>query len=148
MVMADPFKHVRSLQDITRIVKERLTCAGSFVMRVTDDEQLVLASSGLRVPAGMEQSMPLEYSISQHCMAMDFPLIIEDAISHPLMKGNLSVTQLGVAAYLGAPIHADDKTAVGVFGALEYRQRQWSRQDVESVKRAAIVAERFFPDAI
>jgi GAF domain-containing protein len=68
---------------------------------------------------------------------MDYPLVIEDALTHPLVLGNKAVEQLGVLAYLGAPIYQSGLVPIGAVCAIETRRRRWSDEDIEAIKLAA-----------
>lgn len=131
-----------SLKQLTEIVRTQLNCAGVLASQITHDQQIVLANTGMNLPARLRASMPLTHSICQHTVAMNFPLVIDDTIEHPLLKGSLAFQELGVVAYLGAPVHMRQGKAVGSICALELRHRRWSAQDVELIMLAANVADR------
>ncbi|QCO58094.1 GAF domain-containing protein (plasmid) [Pseudorhodobacter turbinis] len=77
-------------------------------------------------------------------IAMDFPLIIDDTITHPLLRDSLAFQDLGIVAYLGVPVHAHEGKTTGVFCAVELKQRRWSARDIEIITQAAQHAERLF----
>ncbi len=132
----------QSLEQLTEAVFKQLNCAGVLATQITQDQQLVLANTGLTLPAKFQTSMPLTHSICQHTVAMDFPLVIDDTIQHPLLAGNLAFEELGVAAYLGAPIRVHQGKALGAICALEMRYRRWVDRDIEIIMNAAKVADR------
>lgn len=132
----------QSLGELTKQVCAQLNCAGTLITQVTKTRQVILANSGLALPAQFESSTPLSHSICRHAVAMDFPLVIDDTVYHPLLKGNLAFPDLGIAAYLGAPVHVHEGKALGALCAVELRRRRWSSQDIEIVTQAAKVADR------
>jgi len=79
---------------------------------------------------------------------MDFPLVIDDTVYHPLLKGNLAFSELGIAAYLGAPVHVHEGTAIGAICALEFRQRRWTSHDIDYISYAAVVADRLLVKSV
>ena len=72
---------------------------------------------------------------------MDFPLAIDDALSHPLMRGNLAVSKFNVAAYIGAPVHVENGEAMGAVCAIEFHQRRWTEEDIRFITDAARMAD-------
>ena len=139
--LADSFEYPNSLAELADAIQRRLDCTGTMVTKVCQDELLILTNAGLQLPPHYQNSMPLEYSICQHVAAMDFPLVIDDSNSHPLLKGNRAVSELSLAAYLGAPVHDADGKALGAICAFETRQRRWSEQEISYVLTAANLAD-------
>lgn len=131
-----------TLDELVAIVQSHLAAACVIVTRVTDEWQSVLAHVGRPLPDWFVTSAPLGFSICRHSAAMDFPLAIDDAFSHPLLRGNLAVSELSVAAYLGAPVHLPSGQAFGALCALEFHQRRWSEEDVCLVIAAARIGDR------
>ena len=138
----DEFYSAQSMGDLTKLVCQQLSCAAVLITQVTEAQQEILANTGLDLPAHFGSSTPLSHSICQHTAAIDFPLAIDDTIYHPLLRGNMAFPELGIAAYLGAPVHVHEGKAIGALCALEFRQRRWSSQDIELVTEAAKVADR------
>ena len=134
--------HAQSLGELATLICQQLNCAGTLITQVTQSQQIILANSGLGLPAHFETSQPLSHSICQHTVAMDFPLVIDSTIVHPLLRENKAFLDLGIAAYLGAPVHVHQGLATGAICALELRQRRWTEQDVELIMLAATAADR------
>ena len=93
------------------------------------------------LPEELVQETPLSHSICQHSVAIEFQLVIDDTNGHPLLKDNLAVSELGIGAYLGAPIHVHKGTVIGAICALEFQPRNWSVQDIEFITLAAGIAD-------
>lgn len=130
-----------TLDELVTLVRTGLGAACVMITRVTDDKQTVLAHAGRSLPEWFGRSASLDYSICQHSVAMNFPLVIDDAISHPLLRGNRAVTELNVAAYIGVPIHAQPGKAMGALCAVEFHQRRWTEEDVTLITEAARKAD-------
>lgn len=126
-----------TLDELVVLVQSHLKAATVMVTRVTDDRQYVLAHAGRPLPETLLNSAALSYSICQHSVAMDFPLVIDDAFSHPLMRGNLAVSELSIGAYIGAPVHVERGKALGAICGIEYHQRRWTEDDVRLITDAA-----------
>lgn len=73
---------------------------------------------------------------------MNFQLVIDDAQHHPLMKGNRTVEELGVAAYLGSPISVHPDKAIGTICAIEHSPRRWTEANIEDITIAAVAANK------
>lgn len=131
-----------TLSALTKAVKAELGSVAVFVTRVNGRNQVILASSGIDLPAKYAHAQPLSHSICQHTAAMDLPLAIEDTVRHPLLRRNRAVSDLHIAAYLGAPVHSRRGKATGAVCAVETRQRRWSNEDIDIMKRAAVMADQ------
>lgn len=135
--MDDQSKVKRELDELAHSVRERLKCDGVLITQVTHDRQIVMANSGLQLPTALTTEMPLPFSICQHVVAIDFHLVIDDAASHPMLHDNLAVSDLGIHAYLGAPVHIREAEPFGATCALQNQQRHWSYKDIENIMFAA-----------
>ncbi len=113
---------------------------------LTSEYHHVVVASGFDVPPETEGRFPLDYSICVHVIAMDFPLVIDDAISHPLLKHNRTVDEYGVAAYLGAPIHLPDQGSIGTVCFLQMKPRRWSMAEIGDVIAAGARIDRMLMD--
>lgn len=137
----------QSLEELAALARAKIGSSRVLITRITADRQVVLAKSGASLPAAYETSMPLSHSICQHAVAMDYPLVVDDAYSHPLLKGTEAASDLEIAAYLGAPIHAETGEAIGAVCALELHQRRWSSAEIELIVDTAQVADQLITAA-
>lgn len=126
---AEPFKtYVR--------LAARLTGAPvALVSLVEDQRQFFAASLGLGEPPPAET--PISHSFCQHVVRSGDVLQIDDAKAHPLVAANPSVTELGVEAYLGAPVRHPDGHLLGAICALAHEPRNWSSADVDVLRDLA-----------
>ena len=119
----------------------QIGCAGAMVTRKQDKHYDILASAGFELPAPFNVELPFEYSICQHTVAMDYPLLIEDTVFHPLLHDCKAFEEFGITAYLGAPVRGADGKAIGAVSAIEFRRRRWTPQDIAFIAHAAQQAE-------
>ncbi|MEP1935061.1 MAG: GAF domain-containing protein [Paracoccaceae bacterium] len=133
-------KKATSLNELVASVRAELDSAAVMVTIVGEHDQCVIANDGMSLPSEFRDSMPLDYSICQHTKAMDFPLVIDDAVSHPLLRQNKAFPELGVTSYVGAPIH-EGGNPVGAVCAVELKQRRWSKDEVDLMVAAAGIAD-------
>ena len=131
-----------TLEDLVALVQRHLQSWCAQVTRVTDDRQLVLAYAGRPLPNCNSGPTTLDYSICQHSVAMDFPLVIDDAYSHPLMRGNRAVSEIGIGAYIGVPMHVQRGKATGAICAIELHQRRWTDDNLRLMTDCAGIADR------
>jgi GAF domain-containing protein len=135
-----PFDSAATLDELTEMVRCALSARGVMVNQITADSHHVLSNSGFPVPDDLPSLLSLDYSICQHTVAMNFPLAIDNATDHPLLKDCRAVSELCVGAYLGAPVHWKDGQAAGTLCALEVKPRRWTTEDIQLVVNAAQVA--------
>ena len=104
---------------------------------IGEGRQFFLAHFGLGEPWASWRETPLSHSFCCHVAEMDRPLVVDASNLHPLVQRNPAVTDLGVAAYLGLPIHAADGAPVGAVCAIQHRPRQWSEADKTALRLIA-----------
>ncbi|WP_292291266.1 HWE histidine kinase domain-containing protein [Marivita sp.] len=100
---------------------------------VSDTRQVLKAQCGLPEGCADLRETPLSHSFCQYVVAHDRPLAVSDAREHPLLHSNPAIQDLGIVAYLGAPIHAPSGAAVGAFCAIDHMPRNWTRTDAEAL---------------
>lgn len=125
------------VQHIVSTVRATIRVPIVLVTQVTVDRQLVLVNQGAHLPDPIAQGIPLSHSICQHVVAMNFPLVVDDALAHPLTRNNSAVAEFGVGAYLGAPLHYERIRERGALCAIDMHRRRWSQSDVSTVLSAA-----------
>ena len=64
-------------------------------------------------------------------------LAVGNAPDHPLVKDNLAIPNLGVMAYLGAPIYGPGQQAVGALCVVDGDPRHWTEDEIETITRLA-----------
>ncbi|MGH3344650.1 MAG: GAF domain-containing protein [Carbonactinosporaceae bacterium] len=91
----------------------------------------------------LDRTMPLHYGFCPHVVANHSPLALHDVFAYPRFKGNPVVDELGVRAYIGAPIVDDTNTIIGTVCALDLQPREentWKerRQDMQRLADALL----------
>jgi two-component sensor histidine kinase len=71
----------------------------------------------------------------------DQGLAVHDARTHPLLKTNGSITDMGLVAYLGEPIHAPTGEAIGSLCAIHTDVRVWRSEDQAILRDLASFVE-------
>jgi two-component system, cell cycle sensor histidine kinase and response regulator CckA len=106
---------------------------------VTAERQVTLSASGFG-EWGERKNVPLEFSFCKHVVASSKPLVVDDARLHPLLRDNLATTESGLVAYLGVPLTLSADLVVGTICAVDFRPRQWARDDIELLEQLAAFA--------
>jgi GAF domain-containing protein len=133
-----------SIKDVLQKLHIELQ-TGIMITKVTEDAQYVLAKNGIDLPEMYKDSMPLSLSICQHTAAMDFPLVISNTITHPLLRESRAFAELNIVAYMGAPIHFDEVYApTGAICAVNHRERHWNEDEIATILMAAQACDRIY----
>lgn len=76
-------------------------------------------------------------------MAGREPVIVSDARRDARLLDNLAIRDLGVIAYLGAPLITREGHAIGTLCVIDHHPRTWTDDEVSLVKdvAAAVVTE-------
>ncbi len=124
-----------SLDRLTRLAKE-LVGAPMALFTLVDDHRVFIKSACGAGELSSSREAPFSHSMCQHVVGAGDPLVIADARIHPLVRDNLAVTELGIAAYLGVPIVLDDQV-LGVLCLADQEPRDWTERNVENVQELA-----------
>ncbi len=124
---------------ITQLASQLIGSPVSLISLVDADRQFFKSAVGLPEPWNSLRETPLSHSFCQHVVATGAPLIIEDARSDALLRGNLAIRDLGVIAYLGVPLKTSDGHVLGALCAIESKPRTWSARDTDSLTQFASI---------
>jgi GAF domain-containing protein len=127
----------RAFDRLTALAAQLLEAPVSLVTLVDAERQFFLSASGLTEPLRSVRQTPLEYSICQYVVAAGRPLIVGDTRAHPVLSGNLAVTELGVAAYAGIPLVAAGGYTVGTLCVLDFVTREWTGDQLATLAHLA-----------
>jgi PAS domain S-box-containing protein len=135
---------------LTRLASRILKVPVSLVSLVDADRQFFKSAVGLPEPVAAARQTPLSYSFCQHVVTSGDRLVVEDARTNPLVRDNLAVRDIGVAAYAGFPIVGSDGQALGSFCAIDVVPRAWSEDDLAVLRElsALVVTEIELRDAV
>ena len=131
-----------ALDNLTRLAAKLLDAPVSLISIVQPelDRQYFTSEVGLAEPWSTRRQTPLSHSFCRHVVADGETLVVPDSVVHPLVATNGAIEDLGVAAYLGAPIHDETGRAVGALCAIDGSPRAWTEAEVEIVDRLASCA--------
>jgi signal transduction histidine kinase len=115
-------------------IQRLLGVRGALVTQLGDDTTTITASSSSEweLPTGKE--FPLEASLCQFVQAGNAPVVIADALSDTRVANITMQRDLGIRAYLGVPICADDGSLYGTVCAIDPQPRAFSRAHVDVLR--------------
>lgn len=122
---------------LTALASQILNAPVSLVSLVETERQFFKSMHGLGEPWASQRETPIQYSFCQHVVTRGEPLVINDARENDLVKDNPSITELNVISYLGIPLTSADGWHLGSFCVIDNKPREWSGQEVETMKALA-----------
>ena len=111
------------------------------VSLVDGQRQFFKAQTGLSGQVAADRQTPLSHSFCQYVTTEDRRLEISDARTHPVLRHNRAVDDLGVIAYLGVPVHAPDGSTLGSFCAIYDQPHVWDAREKEIMTAIAAMLE-------
>lgn len=133
-------------EKLTRFVETlrgRLSSDAVYVSRVSASEQIFLISTENSPVFPTGTTIDLDRSICKHVASMNFPLVVDDTQSHPLIKDNPTVQDQMVAAYAGYPVRDPNRRVLAVVSAVFEGMHRWSQSELEILADAADDAAQY-----
>ena len=130
-----------AFDDITRLIVNLLDAPTALLSIVDRDRQFFKSLVGLKEPHATARQTPLSHSFCQWVVSGRDQVVINDARSHPVLKTNLAIRDLGVVAYTGVPIYSADGQALGSLCAIDAKPRQWTQGQIETLLNLAKLVE-------
>jgi two-component sensor histidine kinase len=125
---------------VTGLLADLLKADVALLSLVTGDRQFFKSQCGLPDPSLRET--PLSHSFCQHVVMTRQPLRVSDARDDPVVAGNLAITELGVVAYLGVPVHARSSNEIlGSLCIIQTKPRDWSDADLALLRQFGDIIE-------
>src|SRR6202042_2654774 len=104
---------------LTRLAVKIFRAPVALLSLVDGDRSFFKSSVGLPELWASRREMPLSHSVCQHVVAMNLPLVINDARADPLVSDNQAVAELRIVAYLGIPLVTSEGLAIGTFAVID-----------------------------
>jgi PAS domain S-box-containing protein len=124
---------------VARLAVTILKVPVALVSLVDEDRQFFKSCVGLAERWASARQTPLSHSFCQHVVALREPLIIEDAMEHPLVQHNLAIPDLNVVAYLGIPLITSAGDVLGSFCAIDSEPRAWTGEEISTLTSLAAI---------
>ena len=119
---------------LTRLATKLLGVPTALVSLVDEDRQFFKSCVGLPEPWASQRQTPLSHSFCQYAVVMGEPFIVEDARIHPLVQGNLAISDLNVVAYAGIPLVTSTGFLIGTLCAIDSEPRTWSKDNIDTLQ--------------
>lgn len=117
----------------TRLAARLLRAPVALLTLLDDRRQFFKSAFGV----GEVHETPLAYSICANTVAVNAPLIIDDARLHPVVRDHPAIAQLGIAAYAGVPVVTQDAQPIGALCVVDTTPHAWSDDDVATLRELA-----------
>ena len=117
-------------------VHRALNVPVALVSLVQAHQQVFPGMVGLPEPWATTRSTPLRHSLCQHVVA-EQPLVIADVRAHPLVRDDLAVLDLGIAAYAGMPLTDEAGNVLGSLCAIDTEPRTWTAPELDMLRDIA-----------
>jgi diguanylate cyclase (GGDEF)-like protein len=128
-----------SFDRLTRMATRLTGVPVSLAVLVDDERQFFVSQVGLGEPWAAERQTPLTHSFCQHVVTRTAPLLVADAREDDLVRDNLAIEELGVAAYAGVPLVLEGQT-VGSFCLIDSARHEWTPDELDVLHDLAGIA--------
>ncbi len=127
------------LSNITVLASRLLNSTVSLlsVIQLHRDRQYISAASGIPAEDESARQVTLEQSVCKIVCESDSLIVIPDLLEDPRTNRMQSVTDNGMRAYIGAPIHNVDGKPIGALCCLMDEPTEWGPIRIDSLKRLA-----------
>jgi CheY-like chemotaxis protein len=132
-----------SFDRLTRLATRLLRTPSAVMNLVDKDQQFYKSQVGMAEPWASQRRMQLSHSFCKWVVAGNEALVVPDATQHPVLKSSLVVKEMGVVAYAGVPLSGRSGEAIGSFCAVDSQARQWSDDDLATLRDLAMVTEAY-----
>lgn len=125
---------------LTRLAAEKVGVPVAFLSLIDDRSAFFKSCFGFGEPLESRRRLGGE-TFCHHALMSDSLLVIDDTRADVKYAAVPTVRSLGVAAYLGVPLHSADGQPIGTFVLLDLKPRRWTRQDITTaclLARAAL----------
>jgi serine phosphatase RsbU (regulator of sigma subunit) len=129
-----------AFDDLARLAGRLLKAPFAFMTLVDADRSFWKARIG--IPEGGPSQNRVEESFCQYVIASGEPLIAGDVTANDLTAANPSIESMGVRAWAGFPLVSGDGQPLGSFCVVDTVVREWTSDDVETLRLLAAAASR------
>lgn len=130
---------VEEFDRITRMAAELLGVPLVLVSLIDAEREFFLSRAGSGAPDVRET--PLSHSFCQYVVATEEPLVVADARAVPWLRESAASAHVGVVAYAGFPLHAEDGQPIGTFCAIDEKPREWSERELDVLRDFAAIVQ-------
>lgn len=129
----------KSFDRLTRIGARLIGVPATFISLVDGYRDVYLSHCGFAEPLASERQLTGQ-TFCHFTIQSESPLAIPDTRAHPVYRDVPTVSSLGVAAYLGAPLILLSGKVIGAFCAIDFEPRAWTDAQIQdAVDLASLV---------
>jgi PAS domain S-box-containing protein len=125
---------------ISTLAARLLDSPTGLVSIVDNERQHFAGATGLTGELAASRFTPLSHSYCRHVVEGGVPLVVGDARTHPMTRDNPAISDYDAIAYAGFPIVSVRGHTVGSVCAVDSQPREWSAQDIGTLKELARLA--------
>ena len=115
---------------IAMLVERLVDVPVALVTVVAADRQHLPGQVGLPEPIASAREMGLGHSFSRYVVEAGHPIVMADVREDPRLRNNLSVRDMGAAAYAGVPLTDSDGLVLGTLAVMDREPRVWTRSEI------------------
>ena len=105
----------------------------SYVSIIDKERDFFATQRGLPAPLSVVRQNTGR-TFCHYVLESDEPLVVADALEHPVLAMLQSVQAMGARSYVGMPLKLDGQT-IGTFCVVDMRPRAWSSSDLEILRQ-------------
>lgn len=109
----------------TRLASRALGAPIALISLLDSHRQFFKSAVGLPAVWAASRQTPITHSFCQHVLTQSKYFSFEDATSNPYLCAHPGFTQLGIAAYAGAPLILHDGVTLGAICVADGQAREW-----------------------
>ncbi len=126
-----------AFDNLAGLAKDMLGVPVALISLVDADRQWFKSTEGLQDPWASRRETPLSHSFCKHVVETGEAFVVEEARTHPLVRHNLAITEIGVEAYLGMPLVLPGGAVIGSLCAIDTKPRIWTNDDRNLLRELA-----------
>lgn len=115
------------------LARRILNAPAALVTLVHSDRQFFKSCLGLAEPWPTDRESPISHSFCQHAVTQRRPLIIENALDHPLVQDNPAIQDMAIVSYIGVPLITGDGHVLGTLCVVDSKPHAWSDADLATL---------------
>ncbi len=123
-----------ALDRLVEVAARLLGAPTALLSVITADRQLVKCVVG---EGAASPDTRLSHSLCKHVVAERAPLVVDDLREHPALRDHPAVTELGIRAYAGTPLHDGAGQVLGALCAFDAEPRPWTPIDLTVLRGLA-----------
>jgi PAS domain S-box-containing protein len=129
------------LDRLTRLAGQLLHAPITAISVVDDKREWFKSAVGLPEPFGSRRDIPLQYSFCKYVVSSGRRLVVKDARKHRWLRNNPAIEELGMVAYMGAPLRTSSGQVFGSFFLSDSVPRVWRKAEIRALDDFAGMAQ-------